>query len=75
VAPKGSEVTGMAESPDGKTVFVNIQHPGEETPALGTAAAFAFQSQWPGNTGYGVAGRPRSATLVITRTDGGKIGV
>ena len=75
VAPKGSEVTGMTESPDGRTVFVNIQHPGEETPALGTAAAFAFQSQWPGNTGYGVAGRPRSATLVITRTDGGKIGL
>ena len=75
VAPKGSEVTGMAESPDGRTVFVNIQHPGEDTPALGTAAAFAFQSQWPGNTGYGVAGRPRSATLVITRTDGGKIGL
>ena len=75
VAPKGSEVTGMTESPDGKTIFVNIQHPGEETPALGTSAAFAFQSQWPGNTGYGVAGRPRSATLVITRTDGGQIGV
>jgi secreted PhoX family phosphatase len=75
VAPKGSEVTGLTESPDGRTIFVNIQHPGEETPALGTAAAFAFQSQWPGNTGYGVAGRPRSATLVITRTDGGKIGV
>ena len=75
MAPKGSEVTGMTESPDGRTVFVNIQHPGEETPAIGTAAAFAFQSQWPGNAGYGVAGRPRSATLVITRTDGGKIGV
>ena len=75
VAPKGSEVTGMAESPDGRTVFVNIQHPGEETSALGTASDFAFQSQWPGNTGYGVAGRPRSATLVITRTDGGKIGL
>jgi secreted PhoX family phosphatase len=75
VAPKGSEVTGMTESPDGRTVFVNIQHPGEDTPALGTASEFAFQSQWPGNTGYGVAGRPRSATLVITRTDGGKIGL
>jgi secreted PhoX family phosphatase len=74
VAPKGAEVTGMTESPDGRTVFVNIQHPGEDTAALGTAAAFPFQSQWPGNAGYGVAGRPRSATLVITRTDGGKIG-
>ncbi len=74
VGPKGAEITGMAESADGRAVFVNIQHPGEDTPALGTGA-FAFQSQWPGNRGYGPAGRPRSATIVITRTDGGVIGL
>ena len=74
VAPKGAEVTGITESADGKTLFVNIQHPGENTPAIGTAAAFTFESQWPGNMGYGPAGRPRSATIVITRTDGGVIG-
>jgi secreted PhoX family phosphatase len=74
VGPKGAEITGMTESADGRTVFVNIQHPGEETPAVGTGA-FAFQSQWPGNRGYGIAGRPRSATIVITRTDGGVIGL
>ncbi|MYZ52029.1 PhoX family protein [Malikia spinosa] len=73
VGPKGCEVTGLVESPDGKTLFVNIQHPGETTPAIGTAAEFTFQSQWPGNQGYGVAGRPRSATIAISRTDGGKI--
>ena len=74
VAPKGAEVTGITESADGKTLFVNIQHPGENTPAIGTAAAFTFESQWPGNMGYGPVGRPRSATIVITRTDGGVIG-
>jgi uncharacterized protein len=74
VGPRGAEITGMTESADGRTVFVNIQHPGEDTPAVGTGA-FAFQSQWPGNRGYGVAGRPRSATIVITRTDGGVIGL
>jgi len=73
VGPKGCEVTGLVESPDGKTLFVNIQHPGETTKALGSAADFAFQSQWPGNQGYGVSGRPRSATIAISRTDGGKI--
>jgi secreted PhoX family phosphatase len=78
VAPKGAEVTGLAETPDGKTMFVCIQHPGEDTPALGSPS-FAFQSQWPG-TGmgtqkYGPVGRPRSATIVITRDDGGMIGV
>jgi secreted PhoX family phosphatase len=74
VAPKGAEVTGITESADGKTLFVNIQHPGENTPAIGAAAAFTFESQWPGNMGYGPVGRPRSATIVITRTDGGVIG-
>jgi secreted PhoX family phosphatase len=74
VGPKGAEITGMTESADGRAVFVNIQHPGEDTPAVGTGA-FAFQSQWPGNRGFGVAGRPRSATIVITRTDGGVIGL
>ena len=73
VGPKGCEVTGLVESPDGKTLFVNIQHPGETTPAIGTATEFTFQSQWPGSQGYGVAGRPRSATIAISRTDGGKI--
>ena len=75
VAPKGAEVTGITESADGKTLFVNIQHPGENTPALGTATAYTFESQWPGNQSYGPTGRPRSATLAIQRTDGGIIGL
>ena len=80
VAPKGAEVTGLTETADGKTIFVNIQHPGENTPAVGTAASHTLESQWPGNGGglaaaYGPTGRPRSATLVITKNDGGKIGL
>jgi secreted PhoX family phosphatase len=75
VAPKGAEVTGITETEDGKTLFVNIQHPGESTPALGGSAQFNAQSLWPGNQGYGATGRPRSATIVITRNDGGLIGV
>ena len=74
VAPRGAEVTGITETPDGKTLFVNIQHPGENTPAKGTGN-FSFESQWPGNQGYGQPGRPRSATIVITRNDGGVIGL
>ena len=38
-------------------------------------AAGRFESRWPGNAGYGPLGRPRSATIVITRIDGGVIGV
>jgi len=75
VGPKGCEITGITETADGKTLFVNIQHPGENTRALAANPAFTFESQWPGNQGYGPTGRPRSATIVITRTDGGVIGV
>ena len=80
VAPKGAEVTGLTETADGKALFVNIQHPGENTAKIGSNPTFNFESQWPGNGGglaaaHGPAGRPRSATLIITKNDGGKIGL
>ena len=61
VGPKECEVTGFAFSPDGKTMFVNIQHPGEG----GTGG-----SSWPD----GGKAMPRSATVIITKNDGGVIG-
>ncbi|MBL8513163.1 MAG: DUF839 domain-containing protein, partial [Betaproteobacteria bacterium] len=69
VGPKECEITGVAESPDGKALFVNIQHPGEDTPPDFTNRVFG--STWPD----GGQSRPRSATIVITRADGGMIGV
>ncbi|MGE3768573.1 MAG: PhoX family phosphatase [Kofleriaceae bacterium] len=69
VGPKDCEITGIAESPDGKTLFVNIQHPGETT---STANINTPLSSWPStvpNT------RPRSATIIITKNDGGVIGL
>ncbi|MES2841402.1 MAG: PhoX family phosphatase [Pseudomonadota bacterium] len=74
VGPKGCEITGITETADGRTLFVNVQHPGERTAAFG-AGPFSFQSQWPSNKGYGTGSRPRSATIVITRNDGGVIGL
>ena len=68
VGPKECEITGLAETPDGKTLFVNIQHPGEDTVPNFTTRAFG--SNWPD----GGTSRPRSATIVITRNDGGMIG-
>jgi hypothetical protein len=70
IGPKGSEITGVTEAPGGRALFVNIQHPGEDS-----KTAQAPDSLWPGNKGYGRPGRPRSATIVITRTDGGVIGI
>ncbi|MGI4842794.1 MAG: PhoX family protein [Janthinobacterium lividum] len=74
VGPVGSEITGIAETPDGKALFVNIQHPGETTAASSIADPSKYTSQWPANAGYGTGKRPRSATIVITKNDGGRIG-
>ncbi|ART49121.1 PhoX family protein [Acidovorax carolinensis] len=74
VGPKACEITGLAETPDGKAIFVNIQHPGETTKMADIADPTKYTSQWPSNAGYGAGKRPRSATIVITKNDGGKIG-
>jgi uncharacterized protein len=81
-APLGSEVTGLAESPDGKALFINIQHPGENTSAANIGDATKYESHWPGNgvgvPAYGPGGanaRPRSATVMITKNDGGIVGL
>ncbi len=68
VGPKECEITGLAETPDGKTLFVNIQHPGEDTVPNFTSKAYG--SYWPD----GGTSRPRSSTIVITRNDGGMVG-
>ena len=82
--PKGCEVTGIAETPDGRTMFINIQHPGEGAGDNSNPADKEYPirvSTWPGNQGHGFGAsapqakrRPRSATVVITRADGGLIG-
>ncbi len=74
VGPSGSEITGVAETPDGKAIFVNIQHPGETTALANVGDPTKYTSQWPSNAGYGAGKRPRSATIVITKNDGGVIG-
>lgn len=77
VGPAACEITGLCETPDGKTIFVNIQHPGESTKMADIGDPAKYTSHWPGNAGYGAGGstaRPRSATIVITKNNGGVIG-
>jgi secreted PhoX family phosphatase len=66
--PKACEVTGVVTTPDGKTMFVNIQHPGETPRERSDPTQPTAVSAWPGDT------RPRSATIVIRKQDGGVIG-
>ncbi len=62
--PNGCEITGWTMTPDQKSLFVNIQHPGE-----GGATNPTTFSTWP--NGFAPA---RSSTIVITKDDGGVIG-
>jgi secreted PhoX family phosphatase len=69
--PKGCELTGMTTTPDGRTLFVNIQHPGESASERSDPARPTAVSAWPASQfPEAVGGRPRSATLAITRPDG-----
>jgi secreted PhoX family phosphatase len=67
--PVNCEVTGVAFTPDLRTMFVNIQHPGETPGDRSDPAQPGRFSRWP----YGGT-RPRSATVVVRRRDGGPIG-
>ncbi len=69
--PRNSEITGLTFAPDGRTMFVNVQHPGE-TPSDRSEPDFPDRfSNWPD---FQKGGRPRSATVVVRKHDGGVIG-
>ncbi len=89
VDTRDQEITGVAETPDGKTarrqdgktLFVNVEHPGEDTPTANVAANGGDFSSYgpsgeraPGSAAVNNGPRPRSATLVITKNDGGLTG-
>lgn len=69
--PVGCEITGCMATPDERTLFVGIQHPGESPTFVSDPANPQQYSSWPD---HDPDGRPRSALLVITKDDGGKIG-
>ncbi|MGK0127729.1 MAG: secreted PhoX family phosphatase [Candidatus Azotimanducaceae bacterium] len=56
-APKDAELTGPWFSPDGKTLFLSVQHPGEQTKDLNNPT-----SQWP----FDADNIPKPAVVAIT---------
>ncbi len=58
--PIACEITGLTFSPDHKTMFIGVQHPGEDLA--------------PSHFPDGGNRIPRSSVIRITRTDGGEIG-
>lgn len=72
--PNGCEITGITSTPDGRSLFVNIQHPGESASERSDPANPTAISAWPASQfPDAVGGRPRSGTLVISRQDGKEI--
>jgi hypothetical protein len=74
-SPRNCEVTGVVNTPDSKTMFVGIQHPGEDW----APGAYTAKSTWPdsganGPTTQSVVNKPRSSVVVVTKDDGGAIG-
>ena len=69
--PSNCEITGVTWTPDGSTMFLNVQHPGETPSERSDPAEPNKFSNWPD---YKAGGRPRSATVVVRKKDGGVIG-
>ena len=69
--PAGCEITGATGTPDYRTMFINIQHPGESPSERSEPDQVRRISNWPD---FNPNGRPRSATVVIRKNDGGVIG-
>lgn len=66
-APRGAEVAGPRFTPDDRTLFLAIQHPGE-----GPGSTFDRPStRWPD---FDPAMPPRSSVIAIVKADGGVIG-
>lgn len=74
--PTGAEMCGPYFTPDDETMFVAVQHPGEDGedwPAFGRPSTFNDPStRWPD---FKDGMPPRPSVVVITRQGGGRIGV
>jgi uncharacterized protein len=76
VAPMGGEVCGPLMAPDERAFFCAIQHPGANNAAGVDYSLLRWTegAKPPSNFPDGGDAWPRSAVVVITRDDGGRIG-
>lgn len=71
--PLGCEICGPCFTPDGTTLFLSVQHPGGSD-AKGSSSGFHYGNPSSRFPDYREALPPRSAVVVITREDGGRVG-
>ncbi len=62
--PAGAECCGPLLTPDNSSLFIAVQHPGEDVSGVFTNT----QSKWPDGE------YPRPSVVAVRRTDGGRIG-
>jgi secreted PhoX family phosphatase len=65
--PRGCEITGPALTPDASTIFISVQHPGEEEGSTVDKPSTRwpdFRDDWP----------PRPSVVAVTRIGGGVVG-
>jgi uncharacterized protein len=72
--PRGCEITGVTMTPDQRTMFINVQHPGESTTFWNNQFGAPSTSNPSTVSSWPFGGRARPATVVIRKLDGGKIG-
>ena len=70
--PANCEVTGLSFTPDGTTMFLSIQHPGESPGERSDPKEPSKYSSWPD---YVDETRPRSAAVAVRKKNGGVIGL
>ena len=75
VGPVGAEICGPLMAPDERAFFCAVQHPGGNTVAGADYATLRWSgAPPPSHFPDGGAAWPRSAVIVVTREDGGRIG-
>lgn len=73
--PNGAEMCGPEFTPDGETLFLAIQHPGEADPEDANAPPTNYKTptmRWPD---FDPKTPPRPSIVVVTKKGGGKIAV
>ena len=73
--PVGAEMCGPVFTPDGQTLFLAVQHPGEggsDWPGFGRSSTFDDPAtRWPD---FAEGMPPRPSIVVVTKEGGGPIG-
>jgi secreted PhoX family phosphatase len=73
-APAGAEVCGPTLTADDTTLFLAIQHPGEDGAITDGNPANNPQSRWPDSLIGGAPAVPRPSVVAVRRVDGGRVG-